>query len=69
MKTQKPSGDLMQVPDAATYLSVSPKTIWSWVYERRLPSYRLGRSVRLKQSDLDAFLQRGHTPAVAEGVQ
>ena len=54
---------MLSVPQAAEYLSISPKTMWTWLAERRLPSYRLGRSVRLKVSDLDKFIDAGLTPA------
>ncbi len=55
---------MITVPEAAEYLRASPKTIWTWIYERKLPSYRLGRSVRLRVSDLDAFIEAGTTPAL-----
>jgi excisionase family DNA binding protein len=45
------------IPEAATYLDVTPKTIRRYIAEGRLPAYRLGdRIVRIKVADLDAAL-------------
>jgi excisionase family DNA binding protein len=45
------------IPEAATYLDVTPKTIRRYIAEGRLPAYRLGdRVVRIKVADLDAAL-------------
>jgi excisionase family DNA binding protein len=45
------------IPEAATYLDVTPKTIRRYIAEGRLPAYRLGdRVVRIKVVDLDAAL-------------
>ena len=45
------------IPEAATYLDVTPKTIRRYIAEGKLPAYRLGdRIVRIKIADLDAAL-------------
>ena len=45
------------IPEAATYLDVTPKTIRRYIAEGKLPAYRLGdRVVRIKVADLDAAL-------------
>ena len=41
---------------AAHYLSVPIGTLYAWVYEKRIPHFRLsGRTVRIKRADLDAW--------------
>ena len=55
---------MLSVPAAAEYLGLSQRTIWGWIYERRVPSIRLGRAVRLRTSDLDKFIEAGTTPAL-----
>jgi excisionase family DNA binding protein len=53
----------MSVAEAAQFLSVSQKAIRRWQYERRIDSYKLGRVVRFKVTDLEAFAMQGLTPA------
>jgi excisionase family DNA binding protein len=66
-QAQKTVADpLLTVREAAEYLSASPKTIYLWTYQRRLASCRLGRSVRFRLSDLDAFIAAGTTHARSE---
>jgi excisionase family DNA binding protein len=42
--------------DAANYLGVSVRTLWTWTNEGRIASHKLGRLVRYTIDDLDAFL-------------
>jgi excisionase family DNA binding protein len=54
----------MSIPDAASYLGVSPYTVRVMIADGRLPAYRLGeRIVRLRRSDIDAAMQRMGQPA------
>jgi excisionase family DNA binding protein len=43
--------------EASDYLRVSEKSIDRWMRAGRLKSYRIGRSVRFRKSDLDAAMQ------------
>ena len=54
-----PSG-LMNREDAAKYLGICPQTLAVWAVTGRynLPMVRVGRAVRYRQSDLDAFIDR-----------
>ncbi len=54
---------LLTVKEASNQLGVSERSLWSWIYERRLETVRLGRCVRLRQSVIDDFVQRGTVPA------
>ncbi|MEF3696744.1 helix-turn-helix domain-containing protein [Desulfolutivibrio sp.] len=48
---------LIDEKDAAAYLGLSVKTLQAWRFTHRPPKYlRLGRSIRYRLSDLDAFL-------------
>jgi excisionase family DNA binding protein len=40
----------------ALQLDVSPRTVHRWVAERKLVVHRIGRSVRVSETDLKAFL-------------
>ena len=57
----------LTVAGAAEYLGVSKKCIYTWLYARVFPSVRLGRAVRIRLSDLEAFIAAGTTPARSEG--
>ncbi len=47
----------LTIAEAARYLRISVPGIRKYIKESKLPSYRQGRIVRLKKSDLDSFLQ------------
>jgi len=46
----------MTIEEAAKYLKMSIGGVRKYVNNGKLPSYRQGRIIRLKQTDLDAFL-------------
>jgi excisionase family DNA binding protein len=48
---------LLSVRDAADRLGVSTKTIRRWIASGELPHYRLGRSIRIAESDLIGFIR------------
>jgi excisionase family DNA binding protein len=47
---------MYKVNEFAEALNLSPKTIWAWVYSGKLTVVRLGRAVRIKQSELERLL-------------
>ena len=42
---------------AAAYLGVVPRTLYRMIDEDRIPAYKMGRVIRLRRSDLDAYLE------------
>ena len=50
-------GDLLKVYQAADQLNCSISTIRRLVAEKRLPAYRVGRSVRIAEADLERLLK------------
>ncbi len=50
---------LLTVEQAATHLQTSPRFIRRLIFERRIPFIKLGRHVRVKASDLDAYIAAG----------
>jgi len=44
------------VGDIALQLNVSPRTVHRWIANRQLVVHRIGRSVRVSEADLKAFL-------------
>lgn len=51
------------VPEAAAILGIAPKTLWTWIGERKIAVYRIGRSVRVGESAISGVLESGFTPA------
>ena len=46
----------LSVRDAATYLGVSPQTVYLWVERKQIPHLRvMGRNIRFLKSDLEPF--------------
>lgn len=51
--------DLLSVRQIAEHLSVAQITVRRWIDAGKLPSVRLGRAVRVRRTDLEAFIERG----------
>lgn len=51
---------LLSRKEAAYYLNIAPQTLAVWACQRRnsLPLIKIGRHVKYRQSDLDAFIAR-----------
>ncbi len=45
----------IKIETAARMTELSPETIKKWVRQRRIRSYKFGRAVRIKESDLLKF--------------
>jgi len=43
--------------DAADHLGVGLRTLYKFIDDGDLPAYRMGRVIRLKRADLDAFIE------------
>lgn len=50
---------LLTVEEAAEQLNVSVRNVREHIYRRRLPIVKVGRLVRIEQSELQAFIERG----------
>lgn len=51
----------LAVEDIARDLGVAEDTIRSWIRERKLPAYRVGKEYRIKIVDYERFLQQRRT--------
>lgn len=54
---------LLTVKQSADQLGLSPRTVWAWIYARKLGIVRLGRAVRVPQSAIDELIEAGSIPA------
>ena len=43
--------------EAADRLGVVPRTLYRMIDEGQIPAYKMGRVIRVKESDLDSFLE------------
>jgi excisionase family DNA binding protein len=57
---------LLTVPQAASEMGLSARTVWAWVYQRKIGVVRLGRAVRVPQKSIDELIEFGTVPAKAE---
>ncbi len=61
MREQK---NLLNVREAAAELSISDKTLWSWIYARRIAVTRVGRCVRIPASEVTRIVSEGMIPVL-----
>jgi excisionase family DNA binding protein len=48
----------LSVMEAATYLGLSPKTIYAWAEKGAMPAYKVGRVWRFDRGELDQFVRK-----------
>jgi excisionase family DNA binding protein len=58
----EPLGRLLTVPEAAARLTLQVDTIRKWILFRRIGVVRLGRAVRIPESEVLAILTAGYSP-------
>jgi len=51
----------MTVEDIARDLGVAEDTVRSWIRQKKLPAYRVGKEYRIKIVDYERFLQQRRT--------
>jgi excisionase family DNA binding protein len=59
---------LMPVPEAAPVLGVDERMVRRLVAEKRIPYVKIGRHVRLRRSDLLAYVEANTVPARVKAV-
>lgn len=48
---------LISIPKAADLLGLTKKTLYAWTYQGKLPAYKVGRTKRVKVSDLEKLVK------------
>lgn len=56
----------LTVNDAATRLGLSVHTIRAWIAQRRIAHIRLGRAVRIPESEIERLLRDNTVPALSD---
>jgi len=41
----------------AEYLGISRYTLYEWVIQRRIPHYKVGRLIKFRKANLDAWIE------------
>lgn len=59
----------MSVDEIAEYLGVSKDTVYSWVSNRRMPSYKVGRFWKFKREEVDEWVRAGGAAASSDELQ
>lgn len=54
---------LLNVNEVAERCGVSVRCVRGWIFEKRITYIKLGRYVRVSESDLDAFIRAGRVEA------
>ena len=53
--------EVMNIRQASEYLGVSPDTLYKYVYEEKIPAFKLGNRWRFKKSKLDQWMEEKST--------
>jgi excisionase family DNA binding protein len=56
---------LLDIRQASQFLAISVSTLYGWVWQRRIPFVKIGRTVRFDMEDLKAFIQANRHSARA----
>ena len=59
------SQEFFSIQNLSCYLDIKPKTIYSLVEENRIPHYRVGKLIRFKKSEIDAWMEGNKKDCVA----
>lgn len=58
---------LLTIEEAAQLLKIKPATIYTWAYRGKIPSQKVGRSLRFRRSALEAWLKAQERPVSLGG--
>jgi excisionase family DNA binding protein len=54
----------LSITEIASYLGISKDTAYTWVNERGLPGYKVGRLWKFKQADVDCWVRANKTTSI-----
>jgi excisionase family DNA binding protein len=55
---------LLRPSEAAERLGIKRSTFYNWCYRRCLPTVKIGNTLRIRESVLDAFIRKRERPAL-----
>jgi excisionase family DNA binding protein len=50
-------GQLMTLPEVASYLQIAERTVYHWAQTGRLPGFKLGTVWRFKRMDVERWIE------------
>ena len=53
--------EVMDIREASEYLGVSRETLYKYVYEEKIPAFKLGNRWKFKKTVLDRWMERQST--------
>lgn len=53
--------EVMGMREASEYLGVSRETLYKYVYEEKIPAFKLGNRWKFKKTVLDRWMERAST--------
>ncbi len=53
---RSPGNDILTLEEVASYLRLTPQTIYRWAQEKRIPGAKLGKEWRFRKSIIDRWL-------------
>jgi excisionase family DNA binding protein len=56
MTGQHRENDILTIEEVATYLRLTPQTIYKWAQEKRIPAVKLGKEWRFRKTIIDCWL-------------
>ena len=54
--------DLLTIQEASEILRLRPSALRAWILRRRIPYVKVGRLVRLRRADIEAFIVSSLVP-------
>ena len=61
------SREVMNIREASDYLGVSRDTLYRYIYEDRIPAFKLGNRWKFKKSKLDQWMEEQSSVGDARG--
>jgi len=61
------SREVMNIRQASQYLGVSADTLYKYVYEEKIPAFKLGNRWKFKKTILDQWMERKSTMGEGRG--
>lgn len=59
--------EVMNIRQASRYLGVSADTLYKYVYEERIPAFKLGNRWKFKKTILDSWMEEKSTQGEGRG--
>lgn len=56
--------NLLSVGEVAAMLGVKLETVYAWVHTRQIPYYKIGRLVKFKGKEIEAWIESKRVEAV-----